>query len=102
MIAVRMSADELSTFPTLRPKRWEWLEAVSQRSNLTSSNSRHDRHGRDDRRSTSTHSPRPVFDIDGLFFRPKLQPSGSPTLQEQHLSFHGPFVETRARRRCHP
>ena len=36
------------------------------------------------------------------FFRPKLQPSGSPTLQEQHLSFHGPFVQIRAGRRCHP
>jgi len=47
------------------------LEAVSQRSNLTSSNSRHDRHGRDDGRSTSTHSPRPVFDIDGQFFSPQ-------------------------------
>ena len=40
--AVRLSADGSSTFPTPRPKRWEWLEAVSQRSNLTSSNSRHD------------------------------------------------------------
>jgi hypothetical protein len=37
-----------------------------------------------------------------IFFRPKLQPSGSPTLQEQHLSFHGPFVQIRAGRRCHP
>ena len=39
---VHTSAAGLLTCPTLRPKRWEWLEAVSQRSNLTSSNSRHD------------------------------------------------------------
>src|ERR1700682_6219494 len=39
MIAVRSFPDGLSTSPILRPKRWEWLEAVLQRSNLTSSNS---------------------------------------------------------------
>ena len=99
MTAVRTSADGLLTFPTLRPKRWEWLEAVSQRSNLTSSNSWHDRHGRDDRKSlaeitfdvvfsfgsdpnwacsTASHSPQHVFDIDGLFYRPKRQPLDSP------------------------
>jgi len=38
MIAVRSFPDELSTSPILRPKRWEWLEAALQRSNLTSSN----------------------------------------------------------------
>src|SRR6476646_5436910 len=39
MTAVRSFADELSTSRMLRPKRWEWLEGVLQRSNLTSSNS---------------------------------------------------------------
>src|SRR6478735_8775752 len=47
MTAVRTSADALLTCPTLRPNPWEWLEAVSQRSNLTSSNSWPDRHRRD-------------------------------------------------------
>src|SRR4029079_10457381 len=99
MIAVRMSADGLSTFPTPRPKRWEWLEAVSQRSNSTSSNSWYDRYGRDNRKSTAgitfdvvfffgsyanrthstaSHSPQHVFDIDELLCRPKRQPLDSP------------------------
>src|SRR6266403_2690826 len=39
MTAVRSFADELSTSRMLRPKRWDWLEGVLQRSNLTSSNS---------------------------------------------------------------
>src|SRR6202171_2226273 len=43
MIAVRSFPDELSTSPILRTKRWEWLEAVLQKSNWTSSNSRRKR-----------------------------------------------------------
>lgn len=49
MTAVHTSAAELLTFPTLRPKSWEWLEVVSQRSTLKSSSSRYVRQGRDDR-----------------------------------------------------
>lgn len=37
MIAVRTFPDESSMSHILRPMRWEWLEAGSQRSNLTSS-----------------------------------------------------------------
>jgi hypothetical protein len=37
--AIRTFPDELSMSPTPRLMRWEWLERVSQRSNLTSSSS---------------------------------------------------------------
>jgi hypothetical protein len=39
MIAVRTFPDESSMSHILRPMRWEWLEAGSQRLDLTSSNS---------------------------------------------------------------
>src|SRR5712691_11263562 len=39
MTADRSFPDESSTYRILKPERWEWLEGVSQRSNLTSWNS---------------------------------------------------------------
>src|SRR5882724_7257299 len=39
MTAARSFPDALSTSRMPLPKRWEWLEAASHRSNLTSSNS---------------------------------------------------------------
>ena len=39
MTVVRTFPDELSMSRILRPRRWEWLDRVLQRSNLTSSNS---------------------------------------------------------------
>src|ERR1700681_3987582 len=39
MTVVRSFADEMSTSRMPRPKRWEWLIGVLQKSNLTSSNS---------------------------------------------------------------
>src|ERR1700694_3597882 len=46
MTAVRTSPDDPSTSHILRPMRWEWLEGLSQRSGLTSSNSWWKRVGR--------------------------------------------------------
>ena len=46
MTAVRTSPDDPSTSHILRPMRWEWLEGVSQRSGLTSSNNWWKRVGR--------------------------------------------------------
>jgi hypothetical protein len=37
-----------------------------------------------------------------LSFRPKRQPPDLSSLQEKHLSFHGPFVRLHIGRRCHP
>ena len=45
MTVVRTFPDELSMSRILRPRRWEWLDRVLQRSNLTSSNSERKRLG---------------------------------------------------------
>src|SRR5260221_13852658 len=50
MTAVRMFPDESSMSHILRLMHWEWLEAGSQRSDLTSSNSWQKRPGRKDRK----------------------------------------------------